>query len=530
MTSGILSVVSQYWLNSLCLIDCFVWSGWLIDAGEDASSFDIRKGVYEGLYVGSIEILDVCPGESAGGGGRVGLKDEIECRFSDPFTNYDYYKYRTIRLTWATVPREALAASGPKAGVPYFGVVTFSTRAVLATLRNAQTPSTFSVYVEQQASSFARGITDRSFPFIDQPSKGSLLNLRAVTTSSYAILPKVAPDDRELNLHLQLYSRCNTSESEVNHLIKSSKACARLQSSFWTSFREDIGDQNSPTFHEELFVACDSPCFLEFRRRLKRMVTECSRAWKECPESCFTPPSKASMFTSHEVSTKQVVARRLLQKLIHAAEAFRRTSTYCEKNHLNTSCMSISARSDSASGKGKGRNVPVSANLKTCPIFVFSPVFPSLNISHSPWNPPFSRAEADVDPDSAQGEGAKGSTLSECPSTCALGVDDYVYQAGRCWGEFACLICLFPHERKRRTKPPPLHPHLHFDLPSPVQSPGCCAAVESNALQGFWEAVSHPLHKDFGVTWPNGRQEVFYSPSGVCNNPAMLPQVIQSSK
>jgi hypothetical protein len=186
--------------------------------------------------------------------------------------------------------------------------------------------------------------------------------------------------------------------------------------------------------------------------------------------------------------------------------------------------------------------VPVSSNLKTCPIFVFSPVseeaaaFPSRNISHSPWNPPFSRAKADVDPDSAREEGASVSTLTrqqlvelECPSTCALGVDDYVYQAGRCWGEFACLICLFPHERKRRTKPPPLHPHLHFDLPSPVQSPGCCAAVESNALQGFWEAVSHPLHKDFGVTWPNGRQEVFYSPSGVCNNPAMLPQVIQSS-
>ena len=433
--------------------------------------------MYEGLYVGSIEILDACPGESAGGGGRTRGLNEIECRFSDPFTNYDYYKYRTIRLIWATVPPVALAASGPKAGVPYFGVVTFSTRAVLATLRNAQTPSTFSVYVEQQASSFARGITDRSFPFIDQPSKGSLLNLRAVTTSSYAILPKVAPDDRELNLHLQLYSRCNTSEFEVNHLIKSSKACARLQSSFWTSFREDIGNQENPTFHEELCVACDSPCFLEFRRRLKRMVTECSRAWKECPESCFTPPSKASMFTSHEVSTKQVVARRLLQKLIHAAEAFRRTSTYCEKNHLNTSCMSISARSDSASGKGKGRNVPVSSNLKTCPIFVFSPVseeaaaFPSRNISHSPWNPPFSRAKADVDPDSAREEGASVSTLTrqqlvelECPSTCALGVDDYVYQAGRCWAKFASSMCLCPHERMRRTKPPPPHPHLHVDL------------------------------------------------------------------
>ena len=424
--------------------------------------------MYEGLYVGSIELLDVCPGESAVGSGRIGGANEIECKFSDPITKYDWYKYRTIRVIWATVPPVALAASGPKAGVPYFGVVTFSTRAVLSTLRDAATQATFSVYVEQEASSFARGITDRSFPFIDQPSKASLLNLRAVTTSSYAILPPSAPDDKEINLHLQLYSRCNTSEIDVNQLIKSSKACARLQS----SFREGVGDQISPTFHEELRVACESTCFLEFRRRLKRMVTECSRAWKECPESCFSLPSKATNFTVHEVSARQVVARRLLQKLIHAAEAFRRTSTYCETNHLNTSCMSISARSDSASGKGKGRNVPVSSNLKTCPIFVFSPVSEEANnISHSPWNPPFSRAKADVDPDSAREELASDSTLTrqqlvelECPSTCALGVDDYVYQAGRCWALFASSMCLCPHERMRRTKPPPPHPHLHVDL------------------------------------------------------------------
>jgi hypothetical protein len=418
-----------------------VCAGWLINSDMDASSFDIQRGVFEGLYVGSIEILDACPGESAGG--DVGLQDDIQCLFSDPFTNYDYYNYRTIRVIWSTVPPlVALEASGPKAGVSYFGSVTFSTPHVFATLKaGAQTPSTFSMYIEQQARAFATGITDRSFPFIDQPSRASLLNLRPVTLSSYAILPRVAPDDEAINLHLQLYSRCNSSEVGVTLLVKSSKACSQLQASFWNPFR----DETKQDSEQDIQNACSSSCFLEFRRRLKTMVAECSRAWKECPESCFSPPSQSSNFTVHAVSAKQIVARRLLQKLIHAAEALRRTSTYCEKNHWNSRCTSISPRSDSITNRIE-RDARMSEYLRSCSIFVSSSIseecasMPGLNIMHSPWNPPFFLAPADVDPDSAESSIlTRPDNLTtqqlmevECPSNCAQGVNDYIYDAGRC--------------------------------------------------------------------------------------------------
>lgn len=47
----------------------------------------------------------------------------------------------------------------------------------------------------------------RLFPFINQPTPASVLNLRQVDASRYAILPPSAPNDKAINHHLRLYSR-----------------------------------------------------------------------------------------------------------------------------------------------------------------------------------------------------------------------------------------------------------------------------------------------------------------------------------
>jgi len=58
-------------------------------------------------------------------------------------------------------------------------------------------------------------------------------------------------------------------------------------------------------------------------------------------------------------------------------------------------------------------------------------------------------------------------------------------------------------------------------LRSYVYEAGCCIASENQALSDWWQAISHKLHADFAIIWPNGHQEIFRTPSQVCEKPSM---------
>jgi len=327
--------------------------------------------------------------------------------------------------------------------------VTFSTKEVFAVLMaGAYTPASFSFYLAQEAEAFAPGITDAYYPFIKQPSRAQVLNLRPLSSSHYTILPVQAPDDQAINLHLRLFSTCNASVAHVTQLLSSSEACARLKPVFWLSFRGQLSSENIgarvSVSQSQIAQACSSSCFLQFHTLLSKAVETCSSAWKECPASCFSEPLQSSAFP--EVSKKQAVARRLVQKLINVAEAERRTSTFCEVNHLNSRCTAISPWASSAEyGGGMGganANTAAGIHLETCttlspssPAAAPSPSSASSSASiESPWTPPFHQSDAAKQAlELAQTDTSEAAISQvECPGTCAEGVSDYVYSAGCC--------------------------------------------------------------------------------------------------
>jgi hypothetical protein len=155
-------------------------------------------------------------------------------------------------------------------------------------------------------------------------------------------------------------------------------------------------------------------------------VAECSSVWKDCPASCFSAPESSKGLAL--MSDDQAVARRLAHKLIGVAEALRRTSTYCEINHLNKRCDSVSPKSSAfhaggTEGEGAEESVTSREQLKTCAIF-------DKESNSSPWNPPFSISEALVQNkrfsssySRAEGDITRQARQFECPTTCAQDLD-----------------------------------------------------------------------------------------------------------
>jgi hypothetical protein len=74
---------------------------------------------------------------------------------------YDYYTYRSISVSWASVPDAASNAGGPQKQASYFGAATFSTRPVLAAVQGASSPTVLALYIAQHQMSIAPGVNDR---------------------------------------------------------------------------------------------------------------------------------------------------------------------------------------------------------------------------------------------------------------------------------------------------------------------------------------------------------------------------------
>jgi hypothetical protein len=89
----------------------------------------------------------------------------------------------------------------------------------------AYTPATFSLYLMEEVAAGARA-PERMFPFIKQPSKATLFNLRKIQKASFQILPVDADDRSAITLQLRLFSKCSMSAFETDKLLRSSKECA----------------------------------------------------------------------------------------------------------------------------------------------------------------------------------------------------------------------------------------------------------------------------------------------------------------
>jgi hypothetical protein len=159
--------------------------GWFVDAPDKIPSKALLRGLYEGVYIGAIQILPSCPGDAA-------LDSEQNCVFADRVTIFRYYTYRSIGITWSTVPKRVSLQGGRQRFRPYFGAITFSTPKTFSVISGgAYTPATFSLYLMEEVAAGARA-PERRFPFIKQPSKATLFNLRKIQKASFQILPVVS--------------------------------------------------------------------------------------------------------------------------------------------------------------------------------------------------------------------------------------------------------------------------------------------------------------------------------------------------
>jgi len=215
--------------------------GWFVDAPDKVPSQALQRGLYEGVYIGAIQILPSCPGDAA-------LDSEANCVFADRVTIFRYYTYRSIGVTWSTVPKSVSLQGGRQRFRPYFGTITFSTQMTFSVISGgAYTPATFSLYLMEEVAAGARArAPERMFPFIKQPSKATLLNLRKIKKASFQILPVDAGDRSAITLQLRLFSKCNMSAFETDKLLRSSKECGKL-SVFWPTFWNSSSSKTKST-------------------------------------------------------------------------------------------------------------------------------------------------------------------------------------------------------------------------------------------------------------------------------------------
>lgn len=168
------------------------------------------------------------------------------------------------------------------------------------------------------------------------------------------------------------------------------------------------------------------------------------------------------------------MARRLLLKMIRVAEALRRSSTYCEVNHLSSHCTAISPRGDARQslqapapfGDSCSLLLPPSSTVINGSIVALRP---GARGAESRWSAPFFVSWR-----------VREAGSDRCPTPCSALSDAY------------------------------------------LQLRGCCAAVEEYALVNWWASVRHPRHSSFLLQWPDGWEETFHVPDFECGKGGKL--------
>jgi len=329
------SVAKTFDETATCKLNMWVSNGRfrldIYDCGGDRhDAYTCRQSPQEGNIQGTIKFVHACPEGS--------VFEKPPCGLQDSRTRFTYYYYQPFVLE----VDKSYSALAPHA--VYAGLYTFNT-ADVASYQNPPVVYTYTITMFIPSivpPSKIVELSDVVFPMIDQPAAAQVLNLRR-SLSNFRI-PPAKPnqnmlDQVILDRHVQLYLECNESLTEFvqNSSWAAEEACQRLLPSL------RVLDRISPFSPDE--AACSNVCFERMREALKGAAQACANAWKRCDGFCFGQPAPPLNLASVGIDPRTIMARRILEKLVHVSDIIHGMDTACIKNNAGASCAGRSLAS-----------------------------------------------------------------------------------------------------------------------------------------------------------------------------------------
>lgn len=203
---------------------------------------------------------------------------------------------------------------------------------------------------------------DILYPFIAQPSYAQVFNLNRLPSSAPLSfqLPAQRPsrDQQIMTKQMSLYGQCNRSLAlvldQTQYAASEAAACGRLTKLLFPDGR--IVSSGAPSLslgghdivQRQEAAVCSNSCLKRLRDLLSEAATECSAAWNACPQDHFSSVSSSweTAATGAESAADvnpdwrepTLTGRRILEKLLVAADLLYALDTTCSKDEFGRGC------------------------------------------------------------------------------------------------------------------------------------------------------------------------------------------------